>query len=476
MRQVEPPPGANTSAGSTTRGGTAHTTTQPSKNLRREGLHHELDYLAEVASQTGLDPARLPNLTQIASRLSREPDLDPVERLAGPIERAVHRLGGEDAQAATYLWGLGDNRWRLTTQTRRAAAAQLLGVSSWTALRRSGAYEVLRGRLAEELEQLGPSEQRAVRRRFLRHRSVPLIALAALLVAVLSIPTDNSFFGAGYRWLRGSEQRQPNVVARLESLRTGMGRDQLVRVLGEPFSERPVRANPLGVSRRVVFFDPNVYAVVALLNDAETVVYYSVTALKVDLRVTIPLPFNTRPSEPPLLTNAPIKSLGCTDEAFGHFGASWSNFAFMCGGSGADEFVRTIVGWNPYNQTRNPDAGAVQDAVDAVTSGPEAWAEGDLARDRCLQRVDDVWSPSGPEAEAYRQSCELSDLWPQERLERLKASPGWPDAEALATVDTFGVAAPHLADFVELFIAVITGPGPCRAELSGGSRTCSAWY
>jgi hypothetical protein len=58
-----------------------------------------------VASQTGLDPVRLPNLTQITSRPSTEPNLDPVERLAGPIEQAIQRLRGEDAQAATYLWG-----------------------------------------------------------------------------------------------------------------------------------------------------------------------------------------------------------------------------------------------------------------------------------------------------------------------------------------------------------------------------------
>ena len=452
-------------------------TTQPPLDLRLGDLRRELDYLSEVATRAGLDPARLSNLTRVAARVSVEPELTPIDRLAAAIEQAADELGGEDAQASTYLWGLRDERWRLATKTRRAAAAQVLGVNSWTAFRRSGSYEALRDRFAECLDRLAATNGSVARTRRRRRRSVPLIALCALLVAVLSIPTDNSFFGAGYRRLRGLSQRSPDIVATLEGLRTGMSRDQLLRTLGEPFSERSVRDNPLRVTRRIVFFVPEVYAVVALLNDANTVVYYSVTALKQDLAVRIPLPHRTHQSEPPRLTKTPLKAIGCTEEAFGQFGASWSNIAFMCGGSGAAEFVRTVIGWNPHNEASyGTGAAALTEAVEAVTSGPEAWAEQDVARERCLGQVDSVWSPAESDASVYRQSCELSDLWPEERLTRLKASPGWAAAETQVTVDTFGVAAPHLSDFLDLFVAVITGPGPCRAELSGGSGTCTSTY
>jgi hypothetical protein len=69
-------------------------------------------------------------------------------------------------------------------------------------------------------------------------------------------------------------------------------------------------------------------------------------------------------------------------------------------------------------------------------------------------------------------------MWTQSEIARLNSSREWRAARKLATVDTYAVTAPNLVDedSLHLFMLVMNGPGPCRAELEGGSAGCAPWY
>jgi hypothetical protein len=322
--------------------------------------------------------------------------------------------------------------------------------------------------LAPDHEQQGQVD--GTKRRQAWKRNVPIIALAGLALGVLGFPTgDGTVAQLGYRearsWFADEEaERRAQVVKALESLRVGMSREEMIDMLGPPSAERPIRPNPFGVVRRTLFHDPGRYAVIALLNEADASVYYSVTALSDRVNVRLP-------RSDARLRRTPLSQVGCSDYVVGDFRASWWDFALVCGGSGADDFVFHIVGWNPYASENGVDevrAAAV--AVGRAFAGPGAAA----GRAACLAAAKRASATHGNEWSAdFRAVCEFPNMWTEREVADLKSSAEWRTAQE-ARVDTFAVTAPALvdADALWLFVAVMNGPGPCRSELPSGSARC----
>jgi hypothetical protein len=450
----------------------------------RTELRREFDDLAELTAREALTRERYPAIAELAGITSRRAEEHGALQVS--VSRLVDRLPeGESRAAARYLWGMNEERDRLSVETRRSAAAQFMAYSSWEAFRASRSYVVLRDRMVDALVQRnGAPGERSWMRKVLRRprRSVPILALLGVLLGILAMPiTAGSVVGSGYRevrsWFANEEaaERAGDLQA-LDSLRVGMSRAEMRTLLGEPAAERRVRENPFGIVKRTVFYKPGVYAVVALLNDADASVYYSVTALSKTMAVSIPIAGQRSEGGEPRLVSSTLSEIPCEEHVVGFFGASWSNFALLCGGSGAENFAFTVVGWNPYSR-----ASIVAPIVRAEAAAGHSFAgrEANPAKAACKAAADRATAAQGAEWRAsYREPCRFPPEWTPSETARLNSSREWRAAQKLATVDTYAVTAPNLVDLdsLDLFMLVMNGPGPCRAELEGGSAGCAPWY
>jgi hypothetical protein len=90
----------------------------------RTELRREFDDLAELTAREALTSERCPAIADQAGVTSG--GADEHGALQASVSSLVDRLPeGESRTAARYLWGMDDERDRLSVETRRSAAAQL---------------------------------------------------------------------------------------------------------------------------------------------------------------------------------------------------------------------------------------------------------------------------------------------------------------------------------------------------------------
>jgi hypothetical protein len=296
------------------------------------------------------------------------------------------------------------------------------------------------------------------------------LKLAALLAAFTLLLTTCV---SSVRWVQRNYDSPERVAVRhLEFLRVGMTREEFSELLGAPFTQRSVRANPFGVTRRAAYYKRGVYAVVALFNSANASVYYAVTSLTAKVDPRIPLPSRATTGAARLNTSA-LGTIGCDQRVVGFRGLDWSDFSLACGGSDADDASWTFVGWNPYSTASR--SGDVMRAQDSKVFGFDGQRD-DVATQDCLRDANYAVVTYGAEWRAdFERACETPELWEPQQTEKLFRSAPWQRALRHDTVDTFAVTAATVVDpfGVDFFVFVMNGPGPCKFELQGGG--CGGW-